>query len=77
LPRSGKAAIVSPMRPLSREAFLLYAVISAAAVAFVVGHVAHFDLGFSRDEIRASALSGAAVIAAALFAGAFRGRRRD
>lgn len=63
------------MRRLSRE-FLLYAAVSAALMAFVIGHFAHFSLGFSRGEIQTGALGGAAVIAGLLFAGATRGKRR-
>jgi energy-converting hydrogenase Eha subunit G len=48
----------------------------AAVAAFVIGHVAYIDLGFSRGEIRASALGGAAVLAALLFVGSV-GRPRD
>lgn len=62
------------MRRFSREALLLYAVILAVAAAFVIGHVAYIDLGFSRGEIRASALGGAAVLAALLFVGVGRPR---
>jgi hypothetical protein len=62
------------MRRFSREALLLYAVVLAAAAAFVIGHIAYVDLGFSRGEIRASALSGAAVLAALLFVGVGRPR---
>ena len=76
LPGLSKAVIVHAMRPMSREALLLYAAVSAAVAAFVIGHVAHFDLGFSRDEIRTSALGGAAVVAVALFAGVVSSRRR-
>ena len=35
------------MRKFSREAFLLYAVMLAAVAAFVIGHIAYVDLGFS------------------------------
>jgi hypothetical protein len=63
------------MRKFSREAFLLYGVMMAAVAAFVIGHIAYVDLGFSRGEIRTSALGGAAMIAALLFAGVGRGRR--
>ena len=57
------------MRKFSREAVLVYEVMLAAAAAFVIGHIASVDLGFSRGEIRASALGGAAVLAALLFVG--------
>ena len=63
------------MRKFSREAFLLYAVISAAVAAFLIGHIATFDLGFSGGEIRTGALGGAGVIAALLFAGSAKGGR--
>jgi hypothetical protein len=62
------------MRKFSREAFLLYGAMMAAVAAFVIGHIAYVDLGFSRGEIRTGALGGAAVIAALLFAGVGRGR---
>jgi len=64
------------MRRFSREALLVYAAMLAAVAAFVIGHVAYIDLGFSRGEIRASALGGAAVLAALLFVGSV-GRPRD
>ena len=63
------------MRKFSREAFLLYAVMLAAVAAFVIGHIAYVDLGFSRGEIRGGALGSAAVIGVLLFAGSL-GRRR-
>ena len=62
------------MRKFSREAFLLYGVMMAAVAAFVICHIAYVDLGFSRSEIGTSALGGAAVIGAMLFAGG-TGRR--
>ena len=64
------------MRPLSRQTFLLYAAVSAAIAAFVIGHIANADLGLSGGEIRAGALSGAAVIAAFLFAGTWKNSGR-
>jgi energy-converting hydrogenase Eha subunit G len=48
----------------------------AAVAAFVIGHIAYVDLGFSRGEISTSALGGAAVIGALLFAASV-GPRRD
>jgi hypothetical protein len=48
----------------------------AAVAAFVIGHVAYVDLGFSRGEIRTGALGGVAVIAALLFVGGVGGQRR-
>jgi len=65
------------MRRFSREALLLYAVMLAAVAAFVIGHIAYVDLGFSRGEIRGGALGGAAVIAALLFAGGVGRPRRE
>jgi energy-converting hydrogenase Eha subunit G len=38
------------------------AAIGAIAAAFSVGYIAHYDLGFSRQEIRTPAVVGAAVI---------------
>jgi len=64
------------MRKFSREAFLLYAVMLAAVAAFVIGHIAYVDLGFSRSEISTGALGSAAMIGALLFAGSV-GPRRD
>jgi energy-converting hydrogenase Eha subunit G len=64
------------MRRFSREALLVYAIMLAAAAAFVIGHIAYVDLGFSRGEIRTSALGGAAVLAALLLVGSV-GRPRD
>ena len=57
------------MRQLSRQTLLFYAAVSAGVAAFVIEHVAHSGLGWSGGEIRTGALSGAAVIAAFLFAG--------
>jgi hypothetical protein len=57
------------MRRFSREALLAYAIMLAAAAAFVIGHIAYVDIGLSRGEIRAGALGGAAVLAALLFLG--------
>ena len=65
------------MHKFSREAFLLYAVMLAAVAAFVIGHIAYVDLGFSRGEIRSCALGSAAVIGALLFAGSAIRRRDD
>jgi len=65
------------MRGFSREAILLYAAILAGVAAFVIGHIAYFDLGFSRGEIRTGALGGAAMIAMLLFAGSLGGRRGE
>ena len=65
------------MRRFSRGALLVYAVMLAAAAAFVIGHIAYIDLGFSRGEIRASALGGATVLAALLFVGSVRPPRDE
>ena len=48
---------------------LLAGIMSAATAgmaAGTVGYIAHYDFGFSREEIRAPALAGAIVIAALL-----------
>jgi hypothetical protein len=37
--------------------------VSAVLVAFLLGHVAHYDIGLARLEIRHSALIAASVIA--------------
>jgi hypothetical protein len=65
------------MRRYSREAILLYAVMLAAVAAFVIGHIAYVDLGFSRGEIRSGALGSAAAIGVLLFAGSLNRRRDD
>ena len=60
-----RVGAVGPQHDLDAAA----AVMLAAVAAFVIGHIADVDLGFSRGEIRASALGGEAVIAALLFVG--------
>jgi len=45
---------------------LLAGIMSAGMAAGTVGYIAHYDFGFSREEIRAPALAGAIVIAALL-----------
>jgi hypothetical protein len=37
--------------------------VGATAVALSLGYIAHYDFGFSREEIRTPALIGATVIA--------------
>jgi hypothetical protein len=76
LATSARRRNIRCMQKFSREALLLYAVISAAIAAFLIGHIAFIDLGFSGGEIRTGALGGAGVIAALLFAGSTSGRRR-
>ena len=39
--------------------------VGATAVALSLVYIAHYDFGFSREEIRAPALIGAGIIAAA------------
>ena len=41
---------------------------SAVLVAFLLGYVAHYDIGFTRLEIRHAALIATAIIAMALAA---------
>ena len=43
-------------------AFLM-SVVAAAFTALSLGYIAHYDFGFSREEIRTFALIGATVIA--------------
>jgi uncharacterized membrane protein YeaQ/YmgE (transglycosylase-associated protein family) len=38
------------------------AVVGAMVTAFLTGYIAHYDLGFSQQEIRTPAVIGAAVI---------------
>ena len=45
---------------------------SAVLVAFMLGYVAHYDIGLSRIEIRYSALIGSALIAILLAIELFR-----
>ena len=51
---------------LSKIAGLVVSASAAALAAFTVGHIAHYDLGVSRQEIRTPALISAALIAALL-----------
>jgi hypothetical protein len=48
---------------LSKIVGLLVSVCMAAMAALTVGYIAHYDLGFSRQDIRTRALIGAAIIA--------------
>jgi hypothetical protein len=48
--------------------------VAATAVALSLVYIAHYDFGFSREEIRAPALVGAGIIAA-LVAGDFFAER--
>jgi hypothetical protein len=56
-------------------AFLM-SVVAAAFTALSLGYIAHYDFGFSREEIRTPALIGAAVIAALVAAEFFAERLR-
>jgi hypothetical protein len=47
---------------------------SAALVAFILGYVAHYDLGLSRGEIRDLAFIAIALIVMILAREVFRGR---
>jgi hypothetical protein len=42
---------------------VLMSVVAAAFTALSLGYIAHYDFGFSREEIRTPAVVGAAVIA--------------
>jgi len=49
---------------VDRIAILIGSAAAGAIVAaFCLGYIAHFELGFSRQEIRTPALRGAAIIA--------------
>jgi hypothetical protein len=48
--------------------------VAATAVALSLAYIAHYDFGFSREEIRAAALIGSGFIAA-LVAGEFFAER--
>jgi hypothetical protein len=42
--------------------FLFFAAVAAIAAAVMLGYVAHFEFGFSRQEIRTPAVIAAAII---------------
>jgi hypothetical protein len=48
---------------LGRVLGVLMAAFTATTTALTLGYIAHYDLGFSRQEIRTPAVVGAAVIA--------------
>ena len=50
--------------------------VGATAVALSLVYIAHYDFGFSREEIRAPALIGAGIIAALVAAEFFAERLR-
>jgi hypothetical protein len=45
--------------------------VAATAVALSLVHIAHYDFGFSREEVRAPALIGAGIVAALVAADFF------
>jgi hypothetical protein len=55
---------------------IMMATSSATAVALSMGYIAHYDFGFSREEIRTLALIGAVIIAALVAAEFFAERLR-
>jgi hypothetical protein len=50
--------------------------VGATAVALSLGYIAHYDFGFSREEIRTPALISAGIIAALVAAEFFAERLR-
>jgi hypothetical protein len=48
---------------VGRVLAFLMAVVAAAATALTLAYIAHYDLGFSRQEIRTPAVVAASVIA--------------
>jgi ABC-type transport system involved in cytochrome bd biosynthesis fused ATPase/permease subunit len=50
-------------RIISNILAFLVSVCMAAMAALMVGYIAHYDLGFSRQDIRTQALVGAAIVA--------------
>jgi hypothetical protein len=61
-------------KTIERALSLVMSGVAAAAVALSLAYIAHYDFGFSREEIRAPALIGAGIVAA-LVAGDFFAER--
>ena len=51
-------------RTIERALSLMMSGVAATAVALSLAYIAHYDFGFSREEIRTPALVGAGIIAA-------------
>jgi hypothetical protein len=64
LAKSPSAAHIDGMEsgPSEFAIFRWLAAVGAIVTALSVGYIAHYDLGFSRQEIRTQAVIGAAVI---------------
>ena len=58
-------------KALNRIISIVTATSTAGAVALSLAYIAHYDFGFSREEIRAPALIGAGIIAALVAADFF------
>lgn len=63
-------------RIISNIVGFLVSVCMTAMAALTVGYIAHYDLGFSRQDIRTPALIGAATIALLLATEYFRKKLR-
>jgi hypothetical protein len=48
--------------PSATAIFWWFAAVGTIVIAFSVGYIARYDLGFSRQEIRTPAITGAAII---------------
>jgi hypothetical protein len=48
--------------PTATAIYRWFAAVGTIVTAFSVGYIAHYDFGFSRQEIRTPAVVGAAVI---------------
>jgi hypothetical protein len=55
---------------------LFFAFVAAVIAALALGYIAHYDFGFSREEIRTPAVTAAAVIGLLLATEQFRKRLR-
>jgi hypothetical protein len=50
------------MDPVSRTAAILLTFAGASLTAVAVGYIAHYDMGFTREEIRTFSVAGAIFI---------------
>jgi hypothetical protein len=51
------------MDPVSRTAAILLTFAGASLTAITVGYIAHYDMGFTRGEIRTFSVAGAIILA--------------
>jgi energy-converting hydrogenase Eha subunit G len=51
------------MDPVSRTAAILLTFAGALLTAVAVGYIAHYDMGFTREEIRTFSLASAIILA--------------